>query len=70
MANMSYCRFWNTSHDMEDCIEALYDGATLEGDELRACRNMFDMVLSFCDENDIAEVDWEEFEYWIEAISK
>ena len=41
MANMSYCRFWNTSHDMEDCIEALYDGATLEGDELRACRNMF-----------------------------
>ena len=70
MANMSYCRFWNTSHDMEDCIEALYDGATLEGDELRACRNMFDMVLSFCEENDIAEVDWEEFEYWLEAITK
>ena len=70
MANMNYCRFWNTSHDMKDCIEALYDGATLEGDELRACRNMFNEVLEFFEDNDIAEVNWDEFEYWLEAIAK
>ena len=28
MGNMSYCRFQNTSHDLQDCIDALenYDG--------------------------------------------
>lgn len=25
MGNMSYCRFENTSRDMEDCIESLRD---------------------------------------------
>tara|TARA_B100000900_G_scaffold249082_2_gene211996 strand:- start:2897 stop:3097 length:201 start_codon:yes stop_codon:yes gene_type:complete len=25
MANMSYCRFENTSKDLEDCIEALHN---------------------------------------------
>ena len=34
MANMSYCRFWNTKIDMDDCLNALWDGATLDGDEL------------------------------------
>ena len=23
MANMSYCRFYNTSHDLRDCLDAL-----------------------------------------------
>ena len=25
MGNMSYCRFENTSKDLEDCIQALHD---------------------------------------------
>ena len=25
MANMSYCRFYNTSHDLRDCLDALED---------------------------------------------
>ena len=33
MANMSYCRFHNINLDMNDCVESLDDGATLEGDE-------------------------------------
>ena len=26
MANMSYCRFENTSRDLEDCIDAIHNG--------------------------------------------
>lgn len=26
MANMSYCRFENTSNDLQDCVDALNDG--------------------------------------------
>ena len=25
MDNMSYCRFYNTSHDLRDCLDALED---------------------------------------------
>lgn len=25
MGNMSYCRFENTSHDLTDCLDALYE---------------------------------------------
>ena len=28
MANMSYCRFENTTKDMEDCINAIEEGDT------------------------------------------
>lgn len=26
MANMSYCRFENTSRDLEDCVDAIHNG--------------------------------------------
>ena len=71
MANMSYCRFWNTNLDMSDCLDALCDGATLSDDELMACRNMFRNVLEYFEDMCvIEEVDWNEFEKWIESISK
>ena len=28
MANMSYCRFENTTRDMQDCINAIEEGDT------------------------------------------
>ena len=28
MANMSYCRFENTTKDMQDCLDAIEDGDT------------------------------------------
>lgn len=33
MGNMSYCRFQNTSHDLQDCIDALenYENDSEEG---------------------------------------
>lgn len=71
MANMSYCRFWNTKIDMDDCLNALWDGETLGGDELMACRHMFQNVLEYFEDICvIEEVDWNEFEKWIESISK
>lgn len=39
MANMSYCRFENTARDLQDCRDALDEGADLESvsaDEARA----------------------------------
>lgn len=30
MANMSYCRFENTYHDLKDCYEALNEAGSLE----------------------------------------
>ena len=28
MSNMSYCRFENTSRDLQDCLNAIYNGET------------------------------------------
>lgn len=28
MSNMSYCRFENTSDDLQDCLSAIYNGET------------------------------------------
>lgn len=71
MANMSYCRFFNTNLDMNDCLDAIWDGETLDGDELIACRHMFQNVLEYFENICvIEEVDWDEFEKWIESISK
>lgn len=33
MANMGYCRFYNTYHDLEDCYEALCEGDELSSEE-------------------------------------
>ena len=70
MANMSYCRFHNTCIDMEDCIDALVDGDALSEDELTACKNMFTDVLEFFEDYDICEVEWDEFNKWIDAIDR
>lgn len=70
MANMSYCRFHNTNLDMNDCIEALYDNDGLSSDEFIACKNMFENVLEFFEGNDVCEVDWDEFNYWLDTIDR
>ena len=64
MANMSYCRFHNTNIDVDDCIEALSD------DEFIACKNMFENVLEFFEEYDVCEVDWDEFNHWLNTIDR
>ena len=70
MANMSYCRFHNTNLDMNDCIYALHDGEELSDDEFNACRDMFENVLEFLESNDVCEVDWDEFNDWLDTINR
>ena len=60
MANMSYCRFYNTRIDLEDCLDALNDNETLSAEEFKACKNMFNMFIEFCvDEGIIEDEDGE-----------
>lgn len=59
MANMSYCRFNNTRIDLEDCLEALRDGATLSEDEFKKCKWMFKSFIGFLEDEGIIENDGE-----------
>lgn len=33
MGNMSYCRFENTARDLQDCVEAIYNGDVYDFNE-------------------------------------
>tara|TARA_A100001391_G_scaffold174559_1_gene137046 strand:- start:78 stop:275 length:198 start_codon:yes stop_codon:yes gene_type:complete len=46
MANMSYCRFENTTRDMEDCINAIEDREIddLSSYEVRALSSFLDLA--------------------------
>jgi hypothetical protein len=53
MSNMSYCRFQNTSDDLEDCVEALEEDpklANLRGDELRCAIRLIEMCRNVADQ--------------------
>ena len=44
MANMSYCRFKNTLHDLADCVDALeavvYEGESISESEWKYAKRM------------------------------
>ena len=56
---MSYCRFRNTSGDLEDCLyaiqEAIDGGYGISEEERSAGKRMFRRFLSFCQDADIIE---------------
>ena len=59
MPNMSYCRFENTVHDMQDCIYAIEDGDTseLSSSEVRALEEFLDLAREITNlEYDIEEI--------------
>ena len=76
MANMSYCRFQNTSNDLADCVNVIEDAidegmsidAFLEGmssEEQRAFRRLVDLADKLQGavealENNMDEVDYED----------
>ena len=68
MANMSYCRFQNTRIDLRECIDALEEGSVLSDEELIACNLMFMNVLDYFADNGIVDVDWCEYDNWLETI--
>lgn len=55
MSNMSYCRFTNTSGDLEDCLDAIRQDKRISDYEARAGRNMFREFLAFCRDYDIID---------------
>ena len=69
MPNMSYCRFHNTLHAMQECDNAMDEAADLaemdlSDDEMRAFTSMFNLMqhmvekmeqLAIADEREIAE---------------
>ena len=58
MPNMSYCRFQNTYQDMVDCHEAMMDVNELRDlsrDELRALKNMLELVSEMAEDLDEVE---------------
>lgn len=60
MANMSYCRFYNTSNDVYDClgaIDEIQDGSIskLSENEANAGESMFRAILDFCRDMEIID---------------
>ena len=52
MPNMSYCRFENTTRDMQDCINAIEEGDTrnlsrYEAAALREFLNLAEMIQNY-----------------------
>jgi len=61
---MSYCRFENTVHDMQDCIYAIEEGDTseLSSSEVRALEEFLDLAREITNlEYDIEQI-LEEYE--------
>lgn len=62
MANMSYCRFENTLHDLADCANALegvvYDGESISEREWNYAKQMRSWCESFIETFD--DIDEEE----------
>ena len=48
MSNMSYCRFENTSKDLEDCLYAIENGEYTDLD--RREKDGLERILSLCEE--------------------
>lgn len=59
MANMSYCRFRNTSGDLDACIHAIQDaydgGHPISAEERAAGKWMFRKFLNYCRDAEIID---------------
>jgi len=55
MPNMSYCRYENTSHDMQDVVDTLFDcdvDADLSKSELRGLDTILELAKDIVDMED------------------
>lgn len=55
MANMSYCRFYNTRIDVSDCLDALRIGETLSESEAESAKLMLEDIAEFFFDNGILD---------------
>ena len=61
MSNMSYCRFENTTGDLQDCIEAIHDWEEeckdLNSYEMRALKDLLEQAREIVElEDDILDI--------------
>lgn len=64
MPNMSYCRFHNTSMDVEDCFSALrgeYDNYLISKEEIAKANRMLKSMLNFLTDNDLIDTSEENY---------
>ncbi len=55
MPNMSYCRYENTSHDMQDVVDTLFDtdvDVDLSGSERRGLETILELARDIIDMED------------------
>tara|TARA_R100000781_G_scaffold4152_2_gene5344 strand:- start:346 stop:576 length:231 start_codon:yes stop_codon:yes gene_type:complete len=54
MANMSYCRFENTSKDLKDCYNAIRNGEMyeMENYEIEGLRDILELSKQICEMQD------------------
>ena len=57
MANMSYCRFYNTLSDLRDCKDALDRGDSLSETEVKKAKALIDLCREIADNYDDDYVD-------------
>lgn len=57
MANMSYCRFYNTRIDVSDCLDALRIEETLSKSEAKSAKWMLEDVADFFFDSGIVDED-------------
>ena len=57
MANMSYCRFYNTYHDLVDCKNALYNGDITSDEEKRYAQKLLKVCQEIADSYCSADID-------------
>ena len=49
MSNMSYCRFENTLHDLQDCEENIHDTADLSEEERQARESLIEVCVNIAE---------------------
>lgn len=65
MGNMSYCRFHNTSIDLDDCEEALFNEDPLSPSEIRSAKDLIQSCIRIAEEFGDVDLD-EHFENLID----
>jgi intergrase/recombinase len=55
MRNMSYCRFENTSNDLEDCLSAITNRNIKSERERDIAKRMLKEFLDFCQDAEIID---------------
>ena len=57
MSNMSYCRFYNTFHDLLECKDALYNGNIESWEEKKYAKLLIELCKGISEEYSPEDID-------------